>query len=404
MQSTTIKDKKSTISYIFMHLIFWCSYAVTWSYTAVYLEDCGYNNTIIGLVTGIGAVISVIMQPFLAALINRFQKLNTRTNIVTLKLASILIAAVIMLRPQGVYSVALLFILLAAIDASIPSMLSTLAMESVNAGRYINYGLARGIGSIAYALFSLFLGYAVVWFAPSFLMPAYIVLSAVTVGVSFLFPYSRHADDSNINNSKRTEKDGAISLFSKYPFLLFFLIASVTLFMGHNMINMFLVRIIERAGGTSADLGLALAIAATVELPVMGCFVKLSAKFKINKMLLFSSAFFVIKCVMTLIAMKLWMVYIAQFLQFGAFALFTPASVYFINKTMDEKDSGVGQALLGACSLGLGGALGNVLGGIIVEQSGVAGMIVCSIVLSAAGLGCMFISSRKADSVAEGSI
>ena len=89
------------------------------------------------------------------------------------------------------------------------------------------------------------------------------------------------------------------------------------------------------------------------------------------------------------------MIYIVQFLQFGAFALYTPASVYFINKAMDEKDSGVGQALLGSCSLGLGGALGNVLGGFVVEQSGVSGMIVCAVILAVVGFFCMLISCRQ---------
>lgn len=36
------------------------------------------------------------------------------------------------------------------------------------------------------------------------------------------------------------------------------------------------------------------------------------------------------------------MVYLAQFLQFGGFALFTPASVYFINMALEEEDRNAG--------------------------------------------------------------
>lgn len=215
-----MNNTKGKISYILMHIAFWCGYAVTWSYTAVYLEDCGYNNAVTGLVTGIGAVISVIMQPVLASMIQKFEKLNTRTNIIILKLLSIAVSIVIMMRPGGHYTVALLFMILAAIDASVPSMLSTLAMESVNAGRYINYGLARGSGSIAYALFSLFLGYAVLWFEPSSLMLFYMVLSVVTLGISFLFPDVKKDLPEDKDSAKQEKKTDSTGIFSKYPFLL----------------------------------------------------------------------------------------------------------------------------------------------------------------------------------------
>ncbi len=388
--------KKVTVDYILMNIVFWCGYAVIWSYTAVYLEYAGYNNLITGLVTGIGAVISVIMQPVLASLINKYEQFDTRTNMIGLKLISVMIAVVIMIKPAGHYTIALLFMVLAAMEASIPSMLSTLAMEFVNSGCYVNYGLARGCGSIAYALFSLFLGYAVIWFKPSVLMICYLVLSSVFLMMSFLFPKTEQGMGQKSREKKSADRKKSLTgLFSKYPFLLSFMLASIFLFMGHNMINIFLVRIIERAGGSSSNLGLALAIAAGVELPVMGYFVKLSRKFKISGMLLFSALFFVLKSILTLFSIKQWMIYIAQFLQFGAFALFTPASVYFINQSMEEEDSGIGQALLGACSLGLGGAFGNVLGGFVIERTNVAGMLICSIVLGIVGFFCMLRSYQS---------
>ena len=53
---------------------------------------------------------------------------------------------------------------------------------------------------------------------------------------------------------------------------------------------------------------------------------------------------------------------------------------------MKRKDSGIGQALLGAFSLGLGGALGNVIGGFVLERFGASGMLLVTILLSASGL------------------
>ncbi|MDD6571101.1 MAG: MFS transporter [Thermoflexaceae bacterium] len=384
--------KKITFTYIMIHVVFWCSYAIAWSYTAVYLKSCGYDNSVVGLVTGIGAVISVILQPVLASATIRFPWMNNKTKVILLKILSLILAVAIMAKMPGIYTIAVLFTLIAAIDASIPSMLSSMAMEYVNAGKDINYGLARGTGSIAYALISLFLGYAVEWLGTQFLMVLYIFLGMVTAGITVFFPYEdQKKEKTKKDNQRRT---GISALFGKYVFLPFFLTASIVLFMGHNMVNVFLLNIIERAGGNSTNLGLALAIAAGVELPVMMFFVKLEKRIKVEKLLVISAVFFTVKSVFTLFAVNVGLVYLMQFLQFGAFALFTPASVYFINKAMEQTDSGIGQALLGSCSLGLGGTLGNVLGGFILDGAGVDAMIWCTVILSAVGIGLMGISAR----------
>ena len=386
-----MNQKKVTLLYILLHVVFWCTYAIAWSYTAVYLKACGYDNTIVGLVTGIGAVISVLLQPVLASMTQRFGWLNNRTNILLLKGCSLVFTFIIMLKLPGVYTIAVMFTMIAAIDASIPSILSSLAMDYVNSGQYINYGLARGCGSIAYAMICFVLGYVVEGFGTDCLMVLYLMMGLVTMAVTAVFPFDKEMKQKKEEKRER-KKD---SVLKRYAFLPYFLIASVLLFMGHNMSNVFLVNIIERAGGSSANLGLALAIAAGVELPVMVLFVRLSQKIKVEKLLVISAVFFTIKSLCTLFAVSMWMIYVVQFLQFGAFALFTPASVYFINKAMNHKDCGLGQALLGSCSLGLGGTLGNVLGGLVLDLAGVDAMIWCMVVLSAVGVLFMWIAEEK---------
>lgn len=384
--------KKISYMYVLMHVVFWCTYAITWSYTAVYLKSCGYDNSVVGLVTGIGAVISVILQPVLASVSISWKQMHTRNLMMILKVCSLVFTVLMMMKLPGIYTVAVLFTGLAAIDASIPSMLSSLAMDCVNSGKYVNYGLARGCGSIAYAVFSLFLGYATEWFGTGCLLVLYVITGIVTVVMMGCFPY--HMAEKKEEKKTKSDSPSVISVFFRYPFLKYFLLASVLLFMGHNMLNVFLLNIIERAGGTSSNLGIALAISACVELPVMVCFVKLSEKISVEKLLVISAFFFTIKSIFTFFAVNMGFVYIVQFMQFGAFALFTPASVYFINKAMHHQDGGLGQALLGSCSLGLGGTLGNVFGGLILDHAGLGQMIICAAVLSAAGVVFMTVSSR----------
>lgn len=403
-----MKDKSVRLIYNMMHALFWFSYAVTWAFTAVYLQDKGYDSVVIGMVNGIGAVLSVIMQPVFAALIRRSSRFDTKRNILLLKLGGLAAGIMLLFPLPGTYTTAVLFLLLAAIDASIPSMLSSLAMDYVNGGKYINYGLARGIGSIIYAVSGLTLGYAVAAVGTQLLMILYAAANVVLLVIVCIFPYDKKqlaaaGETGAANGGERgTEagsagksSSGGIAILRSYGFLGYFLAASVLLFMGHNMINVFLINVVERAGGGSGEMGVALAIAAAVELPVMGCFVKVAKRIPAERLLVATGIFFLLKSLLTIFALQVWMVYAVQFLQFGAFALFTPASVYFINQSMKERDRGLGQALLGSFSLGLGGAGGSVLGGILIRQTGVVGMLVCTTLLALLGALCMGISMRK---------
>ena len=363
--------------------------------TAVYLQECGYNSQIVGLVTGIGALLSVLLQPILASLLAKNPKMSNQGNVLFLKLVTMIMGVVMMLNLPGFYTVAIIFTLLAALEASIPSILSSIAMECVNAGIEINYGFARGMGSVLYAIFSLFLGYAVSFWGAKCLMLLYLGTSILTIGMVYGFKRACGQMNSAAKTSQNEKSESMLSLFGKYSYLKYFLTGAVLLFMSHNMVCVFLPMIIENAGGDSSKLGMALAISAGVEFPVMAYFAKLSKKVAVDKLLIMSAIFFTIKSGVALIAGSVSMVYLAQFLQFGGFALFTPASVYFINLSLKEEDRNVGQALLGSCTLGLGGTFGNVLGGMILENAGLGSMLTVSTAFCLVGIVLMIASRNR---------
>lgn len=396
--------KKLNLYYIGTHILFWAGYAIAWSYTAVYLQERGYNSQVVGLVTGIGAVISVLLQPMLAKMIAKNKKMSNQGNVLLLKVATIIMAALMLFELPGIYTVAVLFTFLAAFEASIPSILNSIAMEANNAGYGINYGFARGMGSVGYAVFSLFLGYAVSFWGAESLMYLYIGTSVLTVAVAGLLKNAggqmtekpQVSSTKEVSKTQQTGKDTSLfTLFKKYACLKYFLPASVLLFMSHNMVCVFLPMIIEHAGGDNAKLGVALAISALVEFPVMSYFVKLSEKIRTEKLLVISAIFFMVKSGVAFMASNVAVVYLAQFLQFGGFALFTPASVYFINMALEEEDRNIGQAILGACSLGLGGTFGNVLGGMILENAGLSVMLTVSTVFCMVAVILMLFSQKS---------
>ena len=179
--------KKITWFYYLIHILFWCGYAIIWSFTSVYLKACGYNSQIIGLVTGVGAMISVLIQPVLASLVEKSPRMNNSKNVVVLQLLALGMAAMMMLKLPGIYTVAVLFMMVAALEASLPSILSSIAMECVNEGLSINYGIARGLGAASFSVSSLFYGYAVSFWGENCLMMLYIIICLLVVLSVILF-------------------------------------------------------------------------------------------------------------------------------------------------------------------------------------------------------------------------
>lgn len=421
------KANKAKITYMLSQAVFWCTYGISWSYTASFLSSKGYSSFIIGLVTGIGAVISVILQPVIADVTRRFNVLCTKRNIIILKTLSLAASAFIMLNPPGAYTTAVLFTVLTAIDASVPSMLSTLAMDYINGGNQLNFGLARGCGSISYATFTLILGYVVQYLGADILMAMYIILGIINIITVVSFPSGNseeHFADNNKDKNKKQISDNNIgnnekqisadnqdkhknqisvnnpesnkdrNILRKYPFLIFFLTACVLLYIAHNIFNVFLLNIVQRAGGDNTNLGIALAISAFVELPAMAAIVKIAKKISIEKVILISSISFTLKAAACVFAVSIPAVYAVSAMQMIAFALFTPGSVYFINKYMQPHDSAIGQALIGSCTLGLGGTLGNIIGGLVIDIAGLTPTLIFAAILSACGTVVMFIAMK----------
>lgn len=385
---------RAKLSYMLSHGLFWCTYCISWSYTACFLTDKGYSSFTVGLVTGLGAIASVILQPATAALAGKISILNDKLNAIILKIISLAAAILIMAGFPGNLSIAVLFTVLTAIDASIPSILSTLATSYINAGNFLNYGAARGFGSLTYSVFSLILGILVSRAGTDILMILYIFFGILYIIAVAAFPANGSKSDSNSVNDKPGKPSGSregTGLLARYPYLYSFFAASILLYIGHNIFNIFLINIVNRAGGDSVNLGVALAISACVELPAMACFVQIENKIPVEKLMIISSIIFTMKAFAAIFATSVPAVYIVSFMQIGAFAIFTPGSVYFICKHLSPSDNSLGQALLGSCTLGLGGTLGNILGGFIIDRAGITAALVAAAVLSA--FGAIFIAA-----------
>ena len=283
-------------------------------------------------------------------------------------------------------------------------VMTALCFEYRKAGCNIMYGLARGLGSASFAFTSMFIGGIVEKNGVTILLWVNIVSMIVSLIIIFTFKKpgiqagaieSPATADGHKNETDGPAGNNGIAAFIRaYPAFVLFLVAVVCFFFAHNMINDFMIRIINNAGGNETELGYANFLQGILELPVMALIALILKKISAEKLLVFSGFAFFIKVLILVFAKNLPMVYLSQSFQIFAYAVFIPAGAYYVSKTMDELDQVKGQAFI-TSAITIGGVFSNLISGVILDHSGIITMLLTGSAVCAAGVIIAFVAMTK---------
>jgi PPP family 3-phenylpropionic acid transporter len=314
--------------------------------------------------------------------------------------------------PSSLPVIGISFTLISAIQFTINPQFNSLAMEYINNGIPINYGLARGTGSICFAVVSPLLGMYVTKFGSKTLIILFLISYCFLVLAAYTFKVSvpdslREGAEKNVGfKDKESLKADALDSDSKPSSLLSFvrqykkftvhLLGIAMLFYSHNILNTYLINIIEHVGGNSTSMGISLSLAAAVELPTMAGFILLVKRIQCNTLLKASAFFFLLKIIIAWLAPNVAMIYLSQSIQMLGFALFTPASIYYVNYIIGKHDKVKGQSMLGV-AICLASAIANITGGRILDMIGVRNMLLVGIAVTAVGFLIICLTTEKVD-------
>jgi MFS transporter, PPP family, 3-phenylpropionic acid transporter len=374
-----------TANYSVIQCIYIMGYCSIFSFASVYLLSRGFTNSQVGITLTLANGLALLFQPVVASFADRSKKLALR-NIAAIMLAITSVFAFLMLlTPAIVLPTAILYILLVTFFSTQISLVTSMSMEHINNGVPINFSLARGIGSFAFAILSFLLGYLVDAFGAQVIMLVNIglgILGMVLVS-TFRKPEKKRAAENEVESQA-----SSLLEFGRKNKRFMAVVAGVTLlFFSHTLINTYMIQIIHNVGGNNSDMGIATAIAGFLELPAMALFPLMYKKLpNAATFLKIAGLFFVIKAILTLAAPNVFWIDAAQCLQFFGYALLTPASVFYVNQVIKDADKVKGQSLMGM-TMGISGLFGNFLGGFMLDSSGgVPFMLTVGIVVSLAGL------------------
>lgn len=254
-------------------------------------------------------------------------------------------------------------------------------------GIEVNFGIARGIGSVVFAAVSFLTG-RLIGLLGIFVLPvATAIFAAGMLAAVLLMP---KADAEPVSNSDTfvLQSHHGKNFLRRYPVFLVMVTGIAFVLIFHNMFNTFFLRIMEKVGGEPHNMGIALAIAAASELPILFLYSRIMKKirFSTSVFLFISSAFFVIRGILFLLAQSVLALYLIQLLQSLSYALMAAAKASYADEVMATEDATTGQSLM-TMTDSIGAVAGGLLGGALVHNYGVNSMLLWGTLIAFVGSG-----------------
>ena len=388
-----MEEKKNlTLNYVAIQIGMWAMYAPLMGYTSVFLLAKGFSNTEVGIISGLGCIISAVLQAMVSSYADRENSKSVKALLIMFTALQIALAVVLLaIGNNFVLAIGVIFGALIAIMQLMVPLTNSMAMEMMNQGKLINYGAARGAASMVYAILVNTMGAFAKGNNLSIVPIATMLSAAILLVGTVLFPFKKAP--GSVEEELKSETDTRPFLV-KYPKVALFVIGAICAYVGHNLINVFLFQIVSLKGGNHVNMGVCLSLAAVFEIPVMFGFAYLVAKRDSSTWVRVGGVGIMLKIILTLLVPDMISLYIVQICQLFGFATFVVATVYYANQVVEECDRVKGQAYMTMANT-LGIVFASMLGGVLIDIYGTNGMMIVGSVITVVGTVLIFLSTMK---------
>lgn len=403
-------SKRYMILYAAIQGTYWMGICAAISYASVYLLDKGYTNSQIGILMAVSNVLAVILQPLIASFADSHPRIAL--NHITALLSTILTLSAAILIMVVTKSVVLTIIMtfVATLIMTIQPLMNALSTVYEKEGVYINFGLARGAGSLSYAILSTCIGYLLKVHTVIIIPVILTIITAAFTVLTVVFRMKYKETKTSVHNETQAKSEQAKDLLTQpeneekasslFEFIktnkrfMVFLGGIFLIFYHHQTLSVFTIQVIESFQGTSTQMGIANSIAAIFEVPAMLLTALFIKKFGCQTMLKVAACVFAVKHFIILGAGSVTAYYVSQVLQFGSYAIFIPASVYYVSHLLSKKDAVKGQAFI-TTAMTLSTVFASIISGRLLDVTSVHHVIEAGTVIALIGSAVMFCSVEQ---------
>lgn len=386
-----MKIGNRNLGYSLIQVFYWVGYACVMGFASMYLLQAGFDNGQVGLLIAAAGALSALLQPVVAAYADRPGSMPLKWLVFLVTAAYLLCAAILAVAGDsrmivgGCYGCCMVLLQLTT------PLLNALGVATVNAGESLNYGAARGLGSLGYGAAAYGVG------ALAAALGAKVVPVCMAAGAAaLLMATGCYRKLPPVHTAAVPQAGKQSGFLQRYPRFMVVLAGLTLLFVSHTVLNSFTYQIVVSKGGDSSQMGTAIALASLAELPAMFLFGWMNRKLRCDIWFRLSGVFFLLKTLGSLLSPNIPLFYAAQIFQMGGFALITVSSVFYIDAIVAPEDSVKGQACF-TLTMTLGSVLGAIAAGEILDRSGVRSMLLFATVCAFLGAAITMVFTQKVE-------
>ena len=392
---------KATGSFSVLQAAIWAINGTIYCFSSAYLLSMNLNNTTIGILIGVAIGLCFVGQVVFGRIIDNAPE-NALSRFIILGAGLMLLMSLLLLLKLPVTAAVAIFLVLCLLQQLLPAFINSAGMSDIQKGFPLDFGIGRGFGSFGYAVFSITTGALITAFGYRIIFVISAVLSSVLI-LSML-GYVRVMDGYAVKaaaaakrqSSESRQKQAQKSFLRRYERFAVFLVGITIVMVGHTFMSNFIYQIIRFKGGDTSSTGLASAIAAFSEIPVMFVFLRLLKRARCDTWLHISLTFLILKMLGVYFANSMHWVYIAQIAQMPGFALFAVSSAYYTGAVILHDDVVKGQTYFSAATM-LGVFVSLLMGGVIIDKLGIQALLLTGVVIMVLGSLIVFFATTRVE-------
>ena len=353
------------------YIVYFAAVGAAFPYLPVYYHDLGLNLDAIGAISAAQAATQLVTAPIWGGLADRFPRSR-----LTLPAAAVFasLGAVILVFAQDLAGAIVGGVILFAGLAGTGPVLDARSLEILGANRE-RYGQVRAWGSVSFVVSATLVGILLDREGPRSIFAIYLPALLLTAAVTATLPRRGTARSASILR-------GARSLLAA-PGIPLFLCGVFLVWTSLSALNAFYSIQIVALGGGATLVGVAWAVGAIVEVPIMFSFGRLSRRFGTERLLIAGTFTFAIRALASALAQDPIALVAISMLEGFSFACFFVGGVTYIAGLAPAGLAGTAQGMFAAAA-GLATIVGSGAGGVIAGLLTIPGLFA---VAAAAHLG-----------------
>ena len=324
----------------------------------LYLESRNLSYTQIGIVFALNSLVGIIAQPIWGYITDK--RLTKKK---TLFIASIFCAVLIfnfLAAHSFLYIIASIVMLMIfqSITSPMTDAYSYEVMEQTNA---FSFGQVRLMGSIGFALVSVALGKVI---QLTDLRASFLLFSLLFIINAYLVYGIKYGGKANIKRPSIKDVLDTIKQFKFMVFVFSVLLANIALGANSSYISV----LVKETGGSVAILGFVWFVIAICEIPAFFFGSHLQKRFGELNIYLWAIGLYVLRFFLCSIEQSYLSIIAIQSVTFPLYLL---GAMQYLYKIIPEHIKASGITILSSLGFGLGGFIGNLGGGMLLESYGV---------------------------------